>query len=86
MGIEKVCHGMRGVKRWVEYKYNTTGGWWQLLDMACQIYIYIYFCGYLRTINHAVQVIKCYIDDFMIQIWSKMKGKAYKMTDAESIV
>jgi hypothetical protein len=49
-------------------------------------YIYIYFCGYLRTINHAVQVIKCYIDDFMIQIWSKMKGKAYKMTDAESIV
>jgi hypothetical protein len=38
MGIENVCHGMRGVKRWVEYKYNTTGGWWQLLDMACQIH------------------------------------------------
>ncbi|KAL3568023.1 hypothetical protein D5086_030674 [Populus alba] len=56
MGIEKVCHGMRGVERWVEYKYYTT-----------------------------VQVIKWYIDDSMIQIWAKMKGKAYKKTDAESM-
>lgn len=83
MGIENVCHGMRGVKRWVEYKYNTTGGWWQLLDMACQIHTHTHN---FRTINHAVHVIKCYIDDFMIQIWAKMKGKAYKKTDAESIV
>jgi hypothetical protein len=50
MGIEKVCHGMRGVKRWVEYKYNTTGGWWQLLDMACQIYIYTSVAIYVQLI------------------------------------